>query len=191
MPRTILEPDARKQQFLDAGVWVFARKGYRQSGVSDIVARAGVARGTFYLYFESKQQLFLAIVEDFHDGVVDALESPAGTLEEAISAWLRFFAARRDQAIVVLKEASSIDARFERSYAELRQSAIDLLAARVSRLQDAGSARADLDSTVAAHLLLGMLEELVTAHVLNDANADLDALASACADVAWRGLRAK
>ena len=44
------------------------------SGVSDIIARAGVARGTFYLYFESKHQIFLAVVSAFHDQVAEALD---------------------------------------------------------------------------------------------------------------------
>ena len=59
---TPLLPDQRRQQLLEAATWVFARKGYRRAGISDIIARAGVARGTFYLYFDSKEQVFLAIV---------------------------------------------------------------------------------------------------------------------------------
>jgi AcrR family transcriptional regulator len=60
--RTSLPPDRRRHQLLEAATWVFARKGYRRAGVSDIIARARVARGTFYLYLDSKEQVFLAIV---------------------------------------------------------------------------------------------------------------------------------
>ncbi len=52
---------------------MFARKGYRRAAISDIIERAGVARGTFYLYFDSKEQVFLAIVEDFHKKISSAI----------------------------------------------------------------------------------------------------------------------
>ena len=49
------------------------------AGVSDIIDRADVARGTFYLYFDSKEEVFLAIVEDFHERHQgDAGRSPTG-----------------------------------------------------------------------------------------------------------------
>lgn len=49
----------RRQQLKEAGMAVFAEKGYHQTKVSDVVRRAGVAQGTFYLYFEGKKSLFL------------------------------------------------------------------------------------------------------------------------------------
>ena len=184
-----MEPKSRREQILTAGIWVFARKGYRNAGVSDVVERAGVARGTFYLHFESKQQLFLAIIEDFHDRLVEALEGPYPDLESVIGAWLTLFADRRDQAIVVLREASSIDARFDQAYAELRASSIDLLARQVTRLQRSGWARDDIEGALAAHLLVGMLDEFVSAYVLKESTADLNALASSCGDILWNGIR--
>jgi AcrR family transcriptional regulator len=189
VPRTILRLDQRRRQILDAGIQVFARNGYRNSGISQVVQRAGVARGTFYLHFESKQQLFLAVLDDFHDRVAETLEAPSADLQAAVRRWLGFFADHRDQTIVVLKEASSIDARFDHAYAELRASAVELLAAQVTSLQRASLARPDVDPKVAGHLLLGMLEALVTSYVLRDADADLDRLAREMTALAWTGLR--
>jgi AcrR family transcriptional regulator len=48
---------------------VFAERGYHAAGVADIIAAARVARGTFYLYFESKRQVFDEILEDFLDKI--------------------------------------------------------------------------------------------------------------------------
>jgi AcrR family transcriptional regulator len=48
----------------DAGAELFAELGYAQTNVDDIVARARVARGTFYKYFDGKQDLFTAVAED-------------------------------------------------------------------------------------------------------------------------------
>jgi AcrR family transcriptional regulator len=54
----------RRQQILAAAIRAFGAKGYHGTQVSDIIAEAGVARGTFYLYFESKREIFEAIVTE-------------------------------------------------------------------------------------------------------------------------------
>jgi AcrR family transcriptional regulator len=200
-PRVLLSPDARRQQLLDAATWVFARKGYRQAGIDDVIARAGVARGTFYLYFEGKEQVFLAIVEAFHslvkaalDGMDDAAEAvrvkgPRAMLQASFRQWLGFFAAHRDAARVVLKEASSIDPRFETGFADLRRSAHSHFAARVRTLQQIGAVSLTVDAATVAHFQLGIFDELLNAVVLPDPGADLDAVASQLADFEWNGLR--
>ncbi len=198
--RTALPPDERRHQLLAAATWVFARKGYRRAGVSDIIARAGVARGTFYLYFESKEQVFLAIVEDFHGRITKAIAAvnqtptldaggPEALLRASFRQWLGFFAANRDAAIVVLREASAIDPRFEKGFAELRRSAVDFFAARYRRFQELGFVRASIRPVLMAHLLIGMFDELLNAFVLHDPDADLDALAEQLADFEWNGIR--
>jgi AcrR family transcriptional regulator len=200
-PRTLLSPDQRRHQLLDAATWVFARKGYRRAGVSDIIARAGVARGTFYLYFESKEQVFLAVVENFHRRITRAVAEadqtppldpgagPQVILQASFRRWLEFFAANRDAATVILKEASSIDPRFEKGFADLRQSAVEFFATRYRRFQQMGFVRRTIDPDLMAHLLIGMFDELLNAFVLRDPNADLDALAAQLADFEWNGIR--
>ena len=199
--RTLLPPDQRRKQLLDAATWVFARKGYRCAGVSDIIQRAGVARGTFYLYFDSKEQVFLAIVEDFHARIThaiaaadapppfDASRGPEGLLQASFRRWLDFFAAHRDAATVILKEASSIDPRFEKGFADLRRSAVDFFAARYRRFQEIGLVRGSIRPELMAHLLIGMFDELLNAFVLTNPDADLDALAADLADFEWNGIR--
>lgn len=201
--RILMTPDARRQQLLDAATWVFARRGYRNAGISDIIARAGVARGTFYLYFKSKQEVFLAIVNHFHGRITRALaqaDDPAalaahaGTPQEILRAsarrWLAFFTENRDAALVILKEASSIDSRFEKGFADLRQSAATFFAARFRRLQELGLVRASVSPELFARLQLGMFDELLNGFVLRDAGAELEALADALADFEWNGIRA-
>jgi AcrR family transcriptional regulator len=199
--RSLLRPDLRRQQLLEAATWVFARKGYRRAAVSDIIARAGVARGTFYLYFDSKEQVFLAIVEDFHGRVTraiadadqvppfDASAGPRALLHASFRRWLEFFAGQRDAATVILKEASSIDPRFEKGFADLRRSAVDFFTARYRRFQDQGVVRTSLDPALMAHLLIGMFDELLNAFVLREPHTDLDALAGQLADFEWNGIK--
>jgi AcrR family transcriptional regulator len=199
--RTILRPNQRRQQLLEAATWVFARKGYRHANVSDIIARAGVARGTFYLYFEGKERIFLTIVDEFHDRMRRAFEAldaaaaaarvdgPRAVLHASFRRWLEFFAAHRDVTRVILREASSIDPRFEQGFLELRESALTRFAGRFRKLQELGLASASLDPDLAAHFQLGMFDELLNWFVLRDDHADLDTLAGQLADFEWNGIR--
>jgi AcrR family transcriptional regulator len=186
---------------LDAATWVFARKGYRKAGVSDIIARAGVARGTFYLHFDSKERVLLAVVDDCHDRTKRAFEAldaaalaarplgPRAVLEASFRCWLEFFASHRDATRVVLREAHAIDSRFEQALGELRQSALTRFATRFRKFQDEGLASTSIDPELAAHFQLGILDELLNWCVLADGDVDIAKLASQFADFEWNGIR--
>ena len=55
---------ARPQEILDAALSVFAEKGFSAARLDEIAARAGVSKGTIYLYFESKEAVFKALVQE-------------------------------------------------------------------------------------------------------------------------------
>jgi AcrR family transcriptional regulator len=63
--RVTKPPVERRQDLMDAAVRVFAEKGIARTTVSDITVSAGVAKGTFYLYFDSKEALLAALKERF------------------------------------------------------------------------------------------------------------------------------
>jgi AcrR family transcriptional regulator len=181
---------------------VFARRGYRSAGISEIVRTAGVARGTFYLYFASKADVFMAIADDFYDRLEmsiaasgDVAAMPAADtdgrsfLHASIRRWFEFFHQHRLAAAVMLMEAPAVDPRFDRGVAELRRSAYSHLADRFRRLQQLGVVRSTISPELAAHLQIGMFEELVKAFVLGDEQPDIDHLAAKMADFEWSGVR--
>jgi AcrR family transcriptional regulator len=63
--RTTKAPEDRRRDLMDAGLRVFCERGMREATISDITAAAGVAKGTFYLYFDSKEHLLAALKERF------------------------------------------------------------------------------------------------------------------------------
>ncbi len=67
-PGTETRSDSKRQirraQILDAAKTVFAQRGYHNASINEIIRRAGIARGTFYLYFESKQKVFDSVLVD-------------------------------------------------------------------------------------------------------------------------------
>ncbi len=52
----------RREDILKAAIGIFSHKGYHDTSISDIIKKAGIARGTFYLYFENKRQIFNSIL---------------------------------------------------------------------------------------------------------------------------------
>lgn len=65
----------RRRELLAAASTVFAEKGYAAANVDDVVRRVGVARGTFYLYFRDKRDVFAALVDDFMNRLESAVIS--------------------------------------------------------------------------------------------------------------------
>ena len=57
------------RKLLEAAAQEFGERGYHEAAITGITARAGVALGTFYTYFESKEELFRALVRDMSDAL--------------------------------------------------------------------------------------------------------------------------
>lgn len=72
--------EARPQELTAAALAVFVEKGYSATKLDDVAARAGVSKGTLYLYFNSKEALFKAVIEE---GVVPAIEEGEALLEHS------------------------------------------------------------------------------------------------------------
>jgi AcrR family transcriptional regulator len=73
MPR-VIDRQARRAELVSAAATVFAERGVGSATVSDIVKVAGVAQGTFYLYFDSKDDAVLAVAERFGDAMLEGIE---------------------------------------------------------------------------------------------------------------------
>lgn len=78
MARVSKQPEERKQELIDAASELFQSRGYERTAVSDIVHRVGVAQGLFYYYFHSKQDIFLAVIDQFIQAHIAQLASEMG-----------------------------------------------------------------------------------------------------------------
>ena len=82
MSPRIVDRTARRAEIASAASRIFAANGVSNTTVSDIVKAAGIAQGTFYLYFDSKDDVVLAVVHQFADDMLAAIEravSASGT----------------------------------------------------------------------------------------------------------------
>jgi len=71
MARNVKDPKERRDEFVETAQELFREKGYYNTSVEDIVERMGVAKGLFYYYFGSKEDLVEAIADRLWEGAVD------------------------------------------------------------------------------------------------------------------------
>jgi TetR/AcrR family transcriptional regulator, fatty acid metabolism regulator protein len=83
-PRPRTDKGTRRAELASAAAAVFAEQGVANTAVSHIVAAAGVAQGTFYLYFDSKDDVVLAVVERMVTELLSEVETAVGTPGDAV-----------------------------------------------------------------------------------------------------------
>ena len=67
MARVVKAPDVRRSELIACAQQLFFTNGYEKTSVSDIIAEVGVAKGTFYYYFDSKQAILEAMIDELLD----------------------------------------------------------------------------------------------------------------------------
>ena len=114
-PRWERRKDARPKELLASALDIFVERGYAASRLDDVAARAGVSKGTLYLYFENKEELFKAVVrENLVSALTEAEDyvgqysgSSAELLREVIMGWWKRVGATKLSGITKLIMAES------------------------------------------------------------------------------------
>lgn len=185
---SVISPLPVRDRLLAAATDVFAAKGYIATRVSDIVRAAGVAQGTFYLYFASKQAIFEHLIDSFFSRLLaDTLETygsgevsgPEEVIARARVVWRTVLQrCRQERALVTLalRETGAagpeVLARLQANY----QRVIDGEAAAIAAGVAQGLFR-PVHPRLAAWAIVGMLERAVHYAVLVEEQADVDQLA--------------
>lgn len=114
-PRWERRKDARPQELLAAALDLFVERGYAATRLEDVAAQAGVSKGTLYLYFANKEELFKAVVRENvvpllgeAEGIVESYEGPsAGLFREIILGWWERIGSTKLSGITKLMMAES------------------------------------------------------------------------------------
>lgn len=148
------------RKILDAAREEFGERGFSDSSIVGITQRAGVALGTFYTYFESKEALFQALVRDMsaqvRDNVGPALTGASNSLDgerRALEAFLRFAHDHRD-IYRIIDESEFVEPTVYREHYETTGIRI---AARLAAARDKGEISADFTNKDLDVLAWGMM----------------------------------
>ena len=157
-----MRTSSKREQILEAAVRVLTRQGLEKTRISDIVREAGVAQGTFYLYFPSKHALIPAIAAGVRSRMLLALrqEVPAGgslqeILEALVDGTIRITGELRDE-LVLCYLGLALSGGLQ-SWEEARFTYCDWLAGVLEPCRQRGEIHPDTDLMIAA----GMVKELV------------------------------
>ena len=176
--------DDKRRLILDAAVHVFARQGYETSRVGDIAKEAGVAYGLVYHYFGSKEAVLEAVFREHWGRLLAAVALAEETGETApeqlalvVKIVLRTWRDDPDLVRLLVREITR-SPHIQDELDEIGQ-AFATLQRIVARGQAEGTFRADLDPQVAAWMLYGGLEEVLTGWVLGQLPDTAEAVAAA------------
>ncbi len=190
-------PDKRTA-ILKAATSVFAAKGFFSSKVADIAAAAGIADGTVYLYFKSKDEILhsifdRAMAEFIDEGKreLETLKSPEIRLRKIAELHLGRLGADRDMAIVFQVELRG-STKFMREFSAAGFSDyLDIIKKTIEDGQNDGSFRKDIKPVVAAKILYGSLDEMVTNWILSKKSYPLAPMADEVMKIFFGGVTAK
>ncbi len=166
----------KRERILDAAVRVFARKGFHATRVSEVAKAAGVADGTIYLYFESKEQLLVSLFEHRVERLLDYLETelpraPTASqrLERIIELQLGLLEGERDLAEVVTVIFRQSTQLMKEHAAPKFNAYLDAIARVVAEGQASGELRDDISPHVAARAVFGALDAITMTWALGKA----------------------
>jgi len=148
------------RKILDAARNEFGERGFSESSIVGITQRAGVALGTFYTYFDSKEALFQALVRDMSGQVREQVGPVLGKASDAVDAehraleaFLDFVRDHRD-IYRIIDEAEFVDPAAYREHYETTASRI---ATRLIAARDKGQIRADFTNEELQTIAWGMM----------------------------------
>jgi AcrR family transcriptional regulator len=145
---------------------VFERDGYLDSRVADISAEANTATGSFYTYFDSKEEIFAAVLADLqedmlHQHIQDVVDNddPAAVIEASNRAYLLVYE-RNAKLMRLLEQVSTIDESFRDLRRKRSQAFAERNAHSIRSLQARGLADPNLDATLTATALSAMVSRV-------------------------------
>src|SRR5439155_11929682 len=185
---------SKRDLILRAATDVFADRGFFNAQVADVARAAGVAAGTVYLYFRSKDDLLVSIFErTMRDGLAEGRAAVAAVRDpvERLRRFARLHLARlgrdRNLAVVFQVELRQSTKFMERFSSTMVRDYLGLIRTAIADGQTAGTFRQTVNATAAAKMFFGALDEMATNWVLSRRRYALEAEADAVVDLFVNG----
>ncbi len=189
----------RQAELMAAALELFAAQGYAATSIDDIIAKAGTARGTFYLHFTGKPDLFAMIVDEYLsqlDAIVETLDismdKPVDELKAFYRDALHFFAglpAVKPFVKLMLRDAQAAQAGTLERVLAFEEKVVQLSARYIAQAQRAKRVVPGLEPVALSVCIVGAVKELLLRWTA-DETFDLDAAADTVIEVYFRGMLA-
>ncbi|HTY57028.1 MAG TPA: TetR/AcrR family transcriptional regulator [Candidatus Binataceae bacterium] len=190
-----MERQARRAQVLRHAKRIFARKGYHQTNIADIISQARIARGTFYIYFQNKKDLFQELLDQVLRELSTRIQRirlgpnepiPADQLRNNLRRVLEFVLAERELTDILLNHSRGFDSELDARIADFYSRVTD----QIQRSLDLGvqmSFVRPCDTRSVARCILGGIKELV-GQISHEDQHNTEALAEEVLNFGLRGV---
>lgn len=192
--------ESRRRTVLDASLRVFSEKGYHATRISDLIEAAGIARGTFYLYFESKNAIFHELLDELLRRIQDSVNGvetgpgakPVHTqLLVIVRRVLTTFHEHPALTRLVLRSAPGLDDEIDRKLETFYKRLHTWLALSLENACQLGFIR-KVDVDVVAWSILGSVKQLIERALEHPGSeAELDRMTGALLELHLSGLLAR
>lgn len=173
-------PGDKYDAIIDAAITVIAEVGYHNAQMARIAQTAGVAGGTVYLYFKSKQDLLISLFRERLGELIGAARTSLAETDDPVEQLRRFiyqhFRSLTDDpafAVVTQVELRQADPAIRTEISLIMKEYFNMIDAVIADGQAVGVFRPDLHTRWIRNLVFGTLDQNVTAWILSGAKADL------------------
>ncbi|HZE71613.1 MAG TPA: TetR/AcrR family transcriptional regulator [Pyrinomonadaceae bacterium] len=188
----------KREAILRAAIQVFAHNGYFNSKVADIAREAGIADGTVYLYFKSKEEILHSVFDQsMEKAIADGkkqlarITDPREKLRRIALLHLERLGSDRDLAVVFQVELRGSTKFMQEFSAAGFAEYLGLIRTTFEEGQRAGVFRPDLNAKVMAKILFGALDEMATNWILSKKRYKLAPMADQVLDIFLNGVSVK
>jgi TetR/AcrR family fatty acid metabolism transcriptional regulator len=190
-----VDKNNKYHQILEAAVKVFAGQGFHQSTVAQIAKEAGVADGTIYLYFKSKNDILVQffrfrtkqVFESFREAVFEA-ETSTDKLRNLVRRHLTEFQRDRDGAVVYQVETHQNSRLAEAQIKEMSKMYRDLISEIIEQGQQEGAIRKDLYVGLVKRFIIGAVDEVINTWLHAEEDYDLISMADPLVELFIKGI---
>ncbi|MQY16041.1 HTH-type transcriptional regulator BetI [Streptomyces sp. RB5] len=162
--RRRLPRQVREQQIIDAGMQVFSKRGYHAAVVDEIADLAGISKPMVYLYFGSKEGLFIACIRREGERLTEEFQGAAreghgaeAQLWAGLTAFFTFVAGHRDGWVVLYRQAPEVGGEVA---AEVTRQRSSVMAAVTGLVASSSPGGASEEAEFVAHALVGAADSL-------------------------------
>jgi AcrR family transcriptional regulator len=194
--RAEAQRERRRRAILRAAAGLFSRRGYHATSVADVIDAAKISRGTFYLYFDNKDLLFLELMEQFIQHIMDVVEvvdptqpNPTQRIYENVRRVVDVVFDNQDLTIMVLREDvglnPEVDEKLRRFYGFVRE----MVEGALEKGARAGMIR-KVNAPIVATALIGAIKEVFMHHLViaKEHAPPRESVAESLLDFGLRGL---
>ena len=161
--------DIRKHRLVDSAKLAFAQRGYHETSISEIVRQAGIARSTFYQYFDSKLHLFESILESFLQDLHESIEPisltagsppPLIQIQDNLTRVLNVVLYEGDLTRILMRSTSALDRRMVGSLEEFYTQAAGMIQRSLNQGIVMNLVR-PCDTRIVSYSIIGAVKEVI------------------------------